>query len=90
MKKYQTLHGNNNALKEDDPATAYIQQRVTMARKNRYVAQARREGLSLSEWIQKHCDAACDAADSGTEREDNGRNDTGNTAGGTSRKAGKN
>lgn len=50
---------NQNAQKDDIPATAQIQMRVTPERKERYVMQAKREGLKLSEWIQKHMDAVC-------------------------------
>lgn len=48
-----------NAIKGAAAATAQIQMRVTPERKNRYVAQAQREGMKLSEWIQKQLDAAC-------------------------------
>lgn len=58
-----------NALKDTVPATAQIQMRVTPERKNRYVAQAQREGMKLSEWIQKHLDAVCDAKGSGVKIE---------------------
>ena len=54
-----------NALKEAVPATAQIQMRVTPERKGRYVHQAQKEGMKLSEWIQRHLDAACDAAGAG-------------------------
>ncbi len=73
MKKYETLTGNKLAQKDTAPATATIQQRVTPQRKSRYVAQARREGMKLSEWQQKHLDAVCDAADA--EREKNKNDD---------------
>jgi predicted HicB family RNase H-like nuclease len=48
-----------NSLKGDVQATAQIQMRVTPDRKNRYVSEAQKEGLKLSEWIQKHLDAVC-------------------------------
>lgn len=60
---------NNFALKDDAPAEAHIHARVTLARKNRYVLQAQREGLKLSEWQQKHLDKVCDAADRKHKRE---------------------
>ena len=49
-----------NSLKGAVQATAQIQMRVTPDRKNRYVSQAQKEGMKLSEWIQKHLDAHCD------------------------------
>ncbi|MFW7208642.1 MULTISPECIES: hypothetical protein [unclassified Enterobacter] len=51
-----------NSMKDDEPATAMIRMRVTPKRKNQYVTQANAEGLTLSEWIQKHMDAVCEAA----------------------------
>lgn len=48
-----------NAIKGAAPATAQIQIRVTPERKNRYVAQAQKENMKLSEWIQKHLDELC-------------------------------
>lgn len=62
MTKLPKNTGNTNALKSDVMASAQIQMRVTPDRKNRYILQAQREGLKLSEWIQKHIDAVCDAA----------------------------
>lgn len=58
-----------NALKDAVPATAQIQMRVTPERKGRYVHQAQKEGMKLSEWIQKNLDAACDAAAAGVKIE---------------------
>jgi len=37
--------------------------RVTPDIKARYVTQARREGMKLSEWIQLHLNAVCDKAE---------------------------
>lgn len=51
-----------NSVKRAAPATAQIQMRVVPEVKNRYVAQARREGMKLSEWIQHHLDAVCQSA----------------------------
>ncbi len=48
-----------NSVKGAAPATAQIQMRVDPDVKNRYVAQAQREGMKLSEWIQHHLDAVC-------------------------------
>lgn len=45
-----------NALKADTPASAQIQMRVTPERKERYIAQAQREGKKLSEWILSQLD----------------------------------
>ncbi|MBO2007095.1 hypothetical protein J4732_15505 [Serratia marcescens] len=50
-----------NAMKEDVPAVTQIQMRSTVSRKVRYVKQANREGLKLSEWMSRHLDA--DTAD---------------------------
>jgi len=58
-----------NALKDAVPATAQIQMRVTPERKNRYVHQAQKEGMKLSEWIQKQLDGACEAGGSGEKGE---------------------
>ena len=52
-----------NAMKEDVPAVTQIQMRSTVSRKVRYVKQANREGLKLSEWMSRHLDAVCDTAD---------------------------
>jgi len=52
-----------NSVKGAAPATAQIQMRVIPDVKNRYVAQAQREGMKLSEWIQLHLDAVCQSAD---------------------------
>ncbi len=52
-----------NSVKGAAPATAQIQMRVSPEVKNRYVAQAQREGMKLSEWIQHHLDAVCLSAD---------------------------
>lgn len=43
--------------------TAQIQLRTTTERKERYNRQAEKEGLKLSQWIQKHCDTVVLAAD---------------------------
>ena len=51
-----------NAIKGAEPASAQIQIRVTPDRKNRYVEQAQKEGMKLSEWMQKHLDSVCNAA----------------------------
>jgi predicted HicB family RNase H-like nuclease len=51
-----------NSVKRAAPATAQIQMRVVPEVKNRYVVQARREGMKLSEWIQHHLDAVCQSA----------------------------
>lgn len=53
----------SNALKGAVPATAQIQMRVIQEVKNRYVAQAQREGMKLSEWIQHHLNDVCQSAD---------------------------
>ncbi len=50
-------------MKEDVPAVTQIQMRSTVSRKVRYVKQANREGLKLSEWMSRHLDAVCDTAD---------------------------
>lgn len=50
-----------NSVKDAAPATVQIHMRITPERKKRYVIQARAEGLKLSEWIQRHMDAVCDA-----------------------------
>lgn len=52
-----------NAVKGAAPATAQIQMRITPDIKARYVTQARREGMKLSEWIQLHLNATCDKAE---------------------------
>ncbi|PPC61299.1 hypothetical protein C1Y41_18900 [Pantoea sp. ICBG 1758] len=52
-----------NSVKGDVPATSQIQMRVTPDIKARYVNQARQEGMKLSEWIQHHLNAVCQAAD---------------------------
>lgn len=52
-----------NSVKGDVPATSQIQMRVTPDIKARYVTQARREGMKLSEWIQLHLNAVCDKAE---------------------------
>lgn len=54
---------NTFAMKDTAKADAHLHARVTPERKNRYVRQAQKEGLKLSEWQQKHLDAVCDAAD---------------------------
>lgn len=40
-----------NSVKGAAPAMAQIQMRVIPDVKNRYVSQAQREGMKLSEWI---------------------------------------
>lgn len=52
-----------NALKGAVPASAQIQMRIPPDIKKRYVAQALREGMKLSEWIQLHLNAVCQSAD---------------------------
>jgi len=52
-----------NSVKGAAPATAQIQIRVIPDVKNRYVAQAQREGMKLSEWIQHHLNAVCHSTD---------------------------
>lgn len=52
-----------NSVKGAAPATAQIQIRVIPDVKNRYVAQAQREGMKLSEWIQYHLNDVCQLAD---------------------------
>lgn len=49
-----------NALKGAVPATAQIQMRIPPDIKKRYVVQAQREGMKLSEWIQHHLNAVCE------------------------------
>ncbi|HAV1601571.1 TPA: hypothetical protein JG832_002462 [Enterobacter hormaechei subsp. xiangfangensis] len=64
MKKMTYNLGNQNAAKpEGKRASLQIQQRVTPARKERWIAQAEKEGLPLTNWMQIHLDAVCDAAD---------------------------
>ncbi|ECC4541297.1 hypothetical protein BOI06_RS16940 [Escherichia coli] len=53
---------SKNPLKEAVAATAQIQMRVTPDRKKRYVAQARAEGMKLTDWIQSHMDKVCNEA----------------------------
>ncbi|MBD8155974.1 hypothetical protein [Pantoea agglomerans] len=52
-----------NALKGAVPATAQIQMRIPPDIKKRYVVQAQREGMKLSEWIQHHLNDVCQSAD---------------------------
>lgn len=60
-----------NALKGAAPATAQIQMRVPPDIKNRYVAQAKREGMKLSEWIQHHLNAVCERTSDENEQDKN-------------------
>lgn len=56
--------GNKYAEKpEEKRAASQIQQRVTAERKERWQAQAKSEGLTLTQWMQVHLDAVCDAVD---------------------------
>ncbi|HFU2857269.1 TPA: hypothetical protein ACGQ50_000809 [Enterobacter cloacae] len=55
--------GNTNAQKADAPATSNIHMRVTTDKKVSYVRQANAEGMRLTEWIQKHLDAAVTKAE---------------------------
>ncbi|MEG5932487.1 hypothetical protein UXN85_20690 [Enterobacter hormaechei] len=65
----QKLMGNKNAAKPvEEKATLQIQMRVTPERKNRYVLEAKRNGLKISEWIQNHMDTVCDEADAEREK----------------------
>lgn len=58
------ISGNKFAEKpEEERASASIQQRVTTERKERWKAQAKNEGLTLTQWMQRHLDAVCDAVD---------------------------
>lgn len=55
--KEQKQHGNTgnqNALAGDEPATSWIQIRVTPSKKAQYVKAAK--GKSLSEWVLSACD----------------------------------
>lgn len=58
----ENYKGNTNAMKGTQPLTAQIQMRTTPDRKFRYVRQAEREGLRLTEWMTKHLDVVCDEA----------------------------
>ncbi len=42
----------------DEAAMAHIHLRVTLARKNRYVRTAQREGKTLAAWMTDTCDKA--------------------------------
>lgn len=64
-----------NSVKRAAPATAQIQMRVVPEVKNRYVVQARREGMKLSEWIQHHLDAVCQSADQHLRQSENSAGD---------------
>lgn len=52
-----------NAMKDEVPASVQIQMRATVTRKERYKAQAIQEDLNLTEWMENHLDAVCDAAE---------------------------
>lgn len=58
----ENYKGNTNAMKRKQLATAQVQIRTTPDRKFRYVRQAEREGLRLTEWMTKHLDDVCDKA----------------------------
>lgn len=60
-----------NSVKGAVPATAQIQMRVVQEVKNRYVAQAQREGMKLSEWIQHHLNDVCQLADAAKQKDKN-------------------
>lgn len=53
-------HGNvgNQHAKKEDKAESQIQIRVPRSVKAGYVKRAQKEGLKLTAWIQKKCDAA--------------------------------
>lgn len=60
-----------NSVKGAVPASAQIQMRVTPETKSRYVNQAQREGMKLSEWIQHHLNAVCQSAGDATPQDKN-------------------
>ena len=58
------MKGNDNAKKDEaDKATALVQMRMTPEKKSRYVREAKRNGLTISAWIQRHMDQVCDESD---------------------------
>ena len=59
MTRKETMRGNSNALKGETAAQELIQMRVDEERKASYVSQATTEQLTVSEWIQRHCDRVC-------------------------------
>ena len=59
----EQLKVNQNVIKPaDERASAQIQMRITPGKKSRYVLEAKRKGMRVSEWIQKHMDAVCNEA----------------------------
>lgn len=56
------FHGNLGNLNAQGalPADSQLQVRVNSQVKARWVKQAQREGMKLSQWVAKHLDAACD------------------------------
>jgi hypothetical protein len=52
--------GNSNALAGDEPATSWLQVRVTPEAKAAYVKAAQAEGVKLSAWVLAACDERLD------------------------------
>ena len=50
--------GSRNAQKDAEPAESFLHMRITRARKTAYVRAAKRE--KLTEWAQRHLDAAAE------------------------------
>lgn len=56
-KKYETMKGNTNAQKSDEPADSFLHIRIARDKKASYMRQAQSEGKKLSEWVQEKLDA---------------------------------